>query len=73
MHADLMGRKKEEGSRCLYKTMSELRRIDDALPRSACSSSPFLFSLSYIFFRFFPFYCSPSSLPSFDPLIKWLA
>lgn len=61
--------------------MSELRRIDDALPRSACSSSlpfpffpphffsSFLLSFFLIFSHFF-FIPPSSSLPSLDPLIN---
>lgn len=47
--------------------MSELRRIDDGLPRSACSSSPFLFFLSY-FLSFFPLLLLPFFPPIFRPI-----
>lgn len=58
--------------------MSELRRIDDALPRSACSSflpSFLLFFLSSFFLLIFSliffFYSSPFfPLSSLDPLIN---
>ena len=52
--------------------MSELRRIDDALPRSACSSFLPSFLLFFLLFSlFFFFYSSPFFPPSsLDPLIN---